>query len=419
MESNHPAGHSESAEEPLIDSVQTNCCVVGGGPAGVMLALLLARKGVPVTLLEGHKDFERDFRGDTVHPSTLEILDQIGLAEKALKIPHGKVNSLELKTPNGKLVLGDLRRLNTKFPYVALLPQAELLDFFVSEAKKYPAFRIVMGANVQRLVQTDGVVRGVRYRADDGWHEVLAPLTVGADGRFSKLRSLIGTEMIKTAPPMDIVWLRFPKRPEDPHNDVLIHIVPGHFAAILERADSWQIGYAIVKGSFAQVKAAGIQALRDGMANISPWLKDRLNALEDWKQLPVLSVESSMATKWYAPGLLLIGDAAHVMSPVGGVGINYAVQDAVETANMLTESIRRGRVEVSELEAFQRLREPVVRKIQRLQGYLQDRIAGRALQAGGEFKPPWILSLISHVPILRDMPARMIAFGPKHVRLKE
>ena len=229
-----PRRHSDSADEPLVDSVQTSCCVVGGGPAGVVLALLLARKGVPVTLLEGHKDFDRDFRGDTVHPSTLEILDQIGLAEKALKLPHGKINSLELKTPNGKLVLGDLRRLHTKFPYVALLPQAELLDFLVTEAKKYPAFRIVMGANVQRLVKTDGVVCGVRYRADDGWHEVLAPLTVGADGRFSKLRSSSARNDQDHAP-MDIVWLVSPNERKI-HNDVLIHIVPGHFAAI-EQAD--------------------------------------------------------------------------------------------------------------------------------------------------------------------------------------
>lgn len=413
------APQMEPANDQVVESVKTNCCVVGGGPAGMMLALLLARKGVPVTLLEGHKDFERDFRGDTVHPSTLEILDQLGLAERALQIPHGKLYALQLRTPNGMMVLGDLRRLKTKFPFVALLPQAQLLDFLAEEAKKYSSFRLIMGANVQRLVQTDGVVRGVRYRGDDGWHEVLAPLTVAADGRFSKLRSLVGMEPIKTAPPMDIVWLRLPKRPEDPRDDCLIHLRNGHFAAILERADGWQIGYAILKGSFAQVRAAGIETLRQGVVELFPWLADRMAQLTDWKQMSVLSVESSRLAQWYQPGLLLIGDAAHVMSPVGGVGINYAIQDAVEAANLLGDSLKRGHVDVSELEALQKCREPAVRTIQKLQGFLQQRIAGPALQTNAEFKPPFALKILQYIPVLRNLPVKMIAFGPRRVRIKE
>jgi 2-polyprenyl-6-methoxyphenol hydroxylase-like FAD-dependent oxidoreductase len=268
-------------------------------------------------------------------------------------------------------------------------------------------------------VESDGVVRGVRYRADDGWHEVLAPLTVAADGRFSKLRSLIGYEPVKTAPPMDIVWLRFPKRADDPVEDVLIHIRSGHFAAILDRADTWQIGYAIVKGSFAQVRAAGIEALQNGVIDLFPWLRDRVQELKDWKHMAVLSVESSRIEKWYAPGLLLIGDAAHVMSPVGGVGINYAIQDAVEAANLLTGSLQRGQVDTAELAAFQKLREPSVRKIQKLQAFLQERIAGKALQPDAPFKIPFLLRVVSHLPILRNIPIRMIAFGPRHVRLED
>jgi 2-polyprenyl-6-methoxyphenol hydroxylase-like FAD-dependent oxidoreductase len=419
LESAHTEQQNQPATEPLVHSVKTGCVIVGGGPAGMVLAYLLARKGVPVTLLEGHKDFDRDFRGDTVHPSTLEILDQLGLAEKALQIPHGKLYALQMKTPAGMLVLGDLRRLHTKYPYVALIPQAQLLDFLATEAKKFPSFRLILNANVQRLVESDGVVRGVRYRADDGWHEVLAPLTVAADGRFSKLRSLIGYEPVKTAPPMDIVWLRFPKRADDPVEDVLIHIRSGHFAAILDRADTWQIGYAIVKGSFAQVRAAGIEALQNGVIDLFPWLRDRVQELKDWKHMAVLSVESSRLEKWYAPGLLLIGDAAHVMSPVGGVGINYAIQDAVEAANLLTGSLQRGQVDTAELAAFQKLREPSVRKIQKLQAFLQERIAGKALQPDAPFKIPFLLRVVSHLPILRNIPIRMIAFGPRHVRLED
>ncbi len=322
--------------EDVRDVQQAACCIVGGGPAGVVLSLLLARRGIPVTLLEAHHDFDRDFRGDTIHPSTLEVLDQLGLADRLLQTPHGEARSLKVVTREGAVVLADLGRVKTRFPFVAFLPQAQFLEFMVAEARRCPSFRLVLGANVQRLVRDGEAVAGVRYRGgDDAWHEVRASLTVAADGRFSKVRGLLGLEPVKTAPPMDVVWFRLPRRPDDPQEAGALYIHAGHFAVLLERADEWQIGYAILKGGYQQLKTAGVEGLRQSLAETVPWLANRVGRFTDWKQASVLSVESSRLKRWYAPGVLLIGDAAHVMSPVGGVGINYAIQDAVETANLL------------------------------------------------------------------------------------
>src|SRR5262245_19415234 len=245
--------------ESVQDFQQTTCCVVGGGPAGVMLSLLLARQGIPVTMLEAHKDFERDFRGDTIHPLTLDVLHQLGLADRLLQIPHGKMRRLKLQARDSGVVMGDLRRLRCRYPFVAMLPQARFLEFLVQEAEKYPSFHRVMGANVQRIVEQHGAVSGVRYRgADDAWHEVRAVLTVAADGRFSKIRALAGLEPVRTAPPMDVVWFRLPRLASDVQDDGTIYISHGHLAVMLERADEWQVGYVIVKGSLQQMRSAGL-----------------------------------------------------------------------------------------------------------------------------------------------------------------
>jgi len=324
-------GNSET--EALADTHQTSCCVVDGGPAGMMLALLLARKDVPVTLLEAHHDFDRDFRGDTIHPSTLEALDQIGLADRLLQIPHGKLETMQFSSGGTITTVARFTRLKTRFPYIMILPQAKFLDFLAEEARRYPAFKLVLGANVQRLIQEDGATRGVRYRgADDAWHEVRAPLTVGADGRFSKVRSLCGAVPEKSSPPMDVLWFRLPRRPGDPHDQITFYVGGGLFIFLLDRGDQWQVGYGLMKGKFPDTKAAGLDALRANLCRQVPWVADRADVLQDWKQIVTLSVESSRVPTWHQPGLLLIGDAAHVMSPVGGVGINYAIQDAIETA---------------------------------------------------------------------------------------
>jgi 2-polyprenyl-6-methoxyphenol hydroxylase-like FAD-dependent oxidoreductase len=384
------------------------------------LAFLLARQEVPVLLLEAHKDFDRDFRGDTIHPSTLEILDQLGLADRLLQIPHGKVRNFQLVTPQNTLTMADLGRLKTKFPYIAMLPQAKFLDFVGEEARKLPNFHLALGANVQRLVEEDGVVRGVRYRgSDDAWHEVRAELTVAADGRFSKLRGLAGIELQKTTPPMDVLWFRLPRKDSDPCDVGAIYIHAGHFAVMLERPTEWQVGYAILKGNFQEVREEGIEAVRRSLAAMVPWVADRVGELYDWHQVSVLSVESSRASQWYKPGLLLIGDAAHVMSPVGGVGINVAIQDAVEASNLLADKLKKGALQTSDLAEVQKSREFSVKLVQRFQGFMQQNIAARALDKDKPFRLPLPVRIFLRLPFLRDLPARLIAFGIPRVRLRE
>jgi 2-polyprenyl-6-methoxyphenol hydroxylase-like FAD-dependent oxidoreductase len=405
-------------QETPASSRRTTCCVVGGGPAGTLLALLLARRGVAVTLLEAHHDLDRDFRGDTVHPSTLEVLDQIGLADRLLALPHGRMHALVINTPDGPVQVADLSSVRTRFPYVMILPQVQLLDCLVAEARRFTGFALVFGAKVEALVEEGGAIRGVRYRGpDDAWHEVRADLVVGADGRFSKIRALLGFEPVRSAPPMDVIWFRLPRLPEDAEREGGIYAQGGSFTVVLGRPEDWQIGYVILKGSYAELRAAGIQTLRERLSHSVPWLASRTASLTDWKQTSMLSVESSRLTLWHKPGVLLIGDAAHTMSPVGGVGINYAIQDAVEAANVLVPALRAGTPSDAVLAEVQRRRERAVRVIQSVQGVLQSRIAAPALK-GQRFALPWPARVLSHLPLLRSLPGRMIGFGLKRVRVE-
>jgi len=406
--------------ENVVDTHQTVCCVVGGGPAGVVLALLLARKGVPVTLLEAHHDFDRDFRGDTIHPSTLEALDRLGLADQLLQLPHGKLEAMQFSSLGAVTTVARFSRLRTRFPYIMILPQAKFLEFLAAEARKYPSFHLVMGANVQRLVQDGGETRGVRYRTtDDAWHEVRATVTVGADGRFSKVRSLCGAVPVKSTPPMDVLWFRLPRRPHDLRDQITFFVGGGLFVFLLDRGDEWQVGYALMKGKFAETKAAGLDALRTDLVRQVPWVADRVDTLHDWKQIVVLSVESSRVPTWHQPGLLLIGDAAHVMSPVGGVGINYAIQDAIEASNVLAEPLKTGRVSEAQLAEVQRRREPAVKLIQWFQGVVQDRVVKTALDKDRPFRLPLFARILLKIPILRDLPAKLIAFGIRRARIQD
>lgn len=408
-----------SEPEAAADLQQTGCCIVGGGPAGMVLALLLARQGVDVTLLEAHHDFDRDFRGDTIHPATLEALDQLGLADRLLQIPHGKLEAMQFSSNSVITTVAQFRRLKTRFPYIMILPQSRFLDFLAEEARRYPSFKLVLGANVQRLIQDDGTTRGVRYRgADDAWHEIRTPLTVGADGRFSKIRSLCGAVPVKSSPPMDVLWFRLPRKPEDPRDQITFYVGGGLFIFLLDRGDEWQVGYALTKGSFSETKAAGLDALKSNLSHQVPWISDRTDTLQDWKQIVVLSVESSRVPQWYQPGLLLIGDAAHVMSPVGGVGINYAIQDAIEAANQLAEPLKAGQVSTTQLAAVQNRREFPIKVIQRFQGFVQDRVVRTSLDPTRPFQLPLAARILLGIPILRDIPARLIAFGIRRSRIR-
>jgi 2-polyprenyl-6-methoxyphenol hydroxylase-like FAD-dependent oxidoreductase len=387
----------------------THCCIVGGGPAGMILALLLGRAGVPTTLLEEHEGFNRDFRGDTVHPSTMELMDQLGLANRLLQLADAKIHQLNFDTPTGSIEMANLSRLPTKFPYITMMPQARFLDFLAGEMDKLPSVRRVMRASVQGLLwgdeyggsgvadragdapargpapedghgalPDDAIVRGVRYRSNDGWHEVRSPLVIGADGRFSRVRRLAGIERVKTAPPMDIMWFRLPRRSTE-SEDGRGKLGHGHMMVILNRGDEWQIALVIAKGSYKEIHDAGLPAFRKLVAEMAPEYADRVDTLQDWHQVALLAVEAGRVQKWFRPGLLLIGDAAHVMTPIGGVGINYAIQDAVVTANVLTTPLKSGRLKLSDLAGVQRRREIPTRIIQGMQGVLQQQVVAKAL----------------------------------------
>ena len=396
---------------------ETTCCVVGGGPAGAVLALLLARKGVTVTLLEAHDDFDRDFRGDTIHPSVLEILDELGLAERLHQLPHTKISTGTIITEEGPTTLADFRLLRTRFPYIMMLPQKDFLAFVVEEAKRYDCFELLMGARVEELIEEGGAVRGVRYEADAGACELRATLTVGADGRGSRLRHLGGFEQVKTSPPMDVLWFRVPRLEGDPKGGVA-YFRGGRGIVMLERGSQWQIAHLIQKGGFGEIRAAGIGALRERLKATAPEYAERFDTLTEWKQVSMLAVESSRVKRWYRPGLLLIGDAAHVMSPVGGVGINYAIQDAVEAANVLAEPLLKGALEPRHLREVQRRREWPTRLIQALQTRIQKRVIAAALDPRHTFRVPAALRLLLRLPLLRTLPARFIGLGFKRVHVK-
>ncbi len=411
---------AQRTSQPGIEKrEETTCCIVGAGPAGVMLALLLARQGVEVTLLEEHADFARDFRGDTVHPSTMEVLAQVGLAERVLQLKHTEARTMDLRTPQGSVGAFSFAGLKTRYPYIVLVPQVHFLECITEAAQQYPSFRLVMGARAEKLIEEDGYVHGVHYRAQDGWHELRAVLTVGADGRFSRMRKLAGFEAKTSSPPMDVLWFRVPREEGDPvESGGTLDLGQGHLLVRLDRGDEWQLGYTIPKGGYQAIKAAGLEQLRANISQLIPEFKERMQAISEWKQIAVLSVESSRLKRWYRPGLLLIGDAAHVMTPVAGVGINYAVQDAVASTNILTDYLKQGKAPTSALARVQRRRELPTMIIQGFQRFVQRQVFGRRVTSDKQLEPSLLWRTILRLPLLRTLPARFIAFGPLRERVE-
>jgi len=398
------------------NKVSVRCCVAGGGPAGIMLGLLLARAGVDVLVLEKHADFLRDFRGDTIHPSTLEVMHELGLLEDLLKLPHQKAPRLKAHVGGLAVTVADFTHLPTHCRFIAFMPQWDFLNFLAERGARYPTFTLRMRADVTGLIKEAGRVVGLHATTSDGPLEVRANLVVGADGRHSVIRAQAGLTVDEFGAPMDVLWFRLSRRPGDPA-DPMARIDIGRIFIMLNRGEYWQCGFVIPKGSLEQLWQRGLQAFRDSVAHLAPFAADRAGELREWDAVSLLTVLVDRLPRWYRPGLLCIGDAAHAMSPVGGVGINLAIQDAIAAANLLAAPLRADRLTTDDLRRVQRRRELPTRLTQRLQLLVQNRVIRRVL-SGGKFSPPFVIRLIARFPFLSRITARMIGIGfrPEHVR---
>lgn len=400
-----------------MGAISTRCCVVGGGPAGMMLGLLLARAGVDVIVLEKHADFLRDFRGDTIHPSTLELMHELGVLEEFLKLPHEKARLLKVQVGDTSIPLADFSHLPTRCKFIALMPQWDFLNFLASQGARYPTFHLRQKTEATGLIEEEGRVAGVRAAAPDGPLEIRADLVVGADGRHSVVREKAGFHVQELGAPMDVLWFRISRQPSDPE-ETMGRFDAGRILIMINRGMHWQFGYIIMKGSAEENRKQGIEAFREAVATLAPFAADRKGEIRNWDDLKLLTVRVDRLLHWYRPGLLCIGDAAHAMSPIGGVGVNLAVQDGVAAANLLAQPLREGRLTTEHLRRVQQRRLLPTRIIQGMQVLVQKQVVTKVLSGAGQMKPPLLLKLFARFPVLRRLPARLIGVGvrPEHVK---
>jgi 2-polyprenyl-6-methoxyphenol hydroxylase-like FAD-dependent oxidoreductase len=401
----------------MNETVSTRCCVAGGGPAGMMLAFLLARMGVDVFVLEKHGDFLRDFRGDTIHPSTLELMYELGILDEFLERPHDEVRELSGQFGKDTVTIADFTHLPTHCKFLALMPQWDFLDFIKGQASRYPTFHLRMNAEVTELLEEKGNVVGLRAKTSDGPLEFRAPLSVGADGRHSVVRQRANLEVIDLGAPMDVMWMRISRRSSDP-GQTLGHFDRGKILVMINRESYWQCAFVIPKGEADRIKQRGLPSFCENLVDLSPFLHDRMEELADWKDVSLLTVAIDRLSQWSRPGLLCIGDAAHAMSPIGGVGINLAIQDAVATANLLGPILLHRAPSESDLRAVQKRRSFPTRATQRLQVAIQNNVIRKVLGSSKQLALPWPLKLLRRWPMLRRIPARIVGVGfrPEHVK---
>jgi len=398
------------------EKISVCCCVAGGGPAGMMLGYLLARAGVEVLVLEKHGDFLRDFRGDTIHPSTLEVMHELGLLDEFLKLPHQKVYELNAQVGEMRLTIADFRHLPTRCGFVAFMPQWDFLNFLAEKAARYPGFKLMMNAEVSGLIEESGRVVGVSAKTPNGEIEVRADLVVGADGRSSIVREKAGLQVKEFGAPMDVLWFRLRRTAADPAA-TMGRFDTGRIFIALNRGDYWQCGYVIAKGQFEEMRRQPIETFRAAIVKLAPYVRDTVQDVRGWDDVKLLTVRVDRLVDWFRPGLLCIGDAAHAMSPVGGVGINLAIQDAVAAANVLFQPLRQGQLALDHLRRIQQRREWPTRVTQWLQVAVQRRIIARVLVETRPLKPPFAVRLLAKVPLLRRIPARIVGLGirPEHI----
>jgi 2-polyprenyl-6-methoxyphenol hydroxylase-like FAD-dependent oxidoreductase len=403
-----------------VEKLRATCCIAGGGPAGIMLGFLLARAGVDAIILEKHADFFRDFRGDTIHPSTLEVMHDLGILDGLLKLPHQKLPQIGGQIGNFSFIPADFSHLPTHCKYIALMPQWDFLAFLAEQGRRYPGFHLKMNHEVTELIQEDGRVTGVRAKTANGMVEVTADLVVGADGRGSRVRAQSGLEVIDHGAPFDVLWMRISRNPDDPERS-LGNFRAGRALVTINRQDYWQCGYLIKKGDFDAIKKKGLENFQHDTAIVAPFLKDRVHELDTWDKIKLLTVQINRLRHWHLPGLLCIGDSAHAMSPVGGVGINLAIQDAVATANLLAVPLREKRVDEPLLQRVQERREFPTRVTQGLQVFIQNRFLLPALSHPDDPSVSWLARLLNAWPLLRRIPGRLVGMGvrPEQVQTPE